>query len=149
VVTGFNAFQYALEVQTALTEACRVVRSGGQVAVCKYGRPKENEFFAFLSALDANGLRLEELPATDAVDRAIERLQLRVAASGEVPAVMSLPSGEALLGALASAGVLADSAGDQSLQTRVATAAAPYRQPDGSYRFENCLKYRIIANTRR
>ena len=49
VVTGFNSFQYALDVPAALAEAARVSR--GLLAVCKYGNPRENEFFAFLAAL--------------------------------------------------------------------------------------------------
>src|SRR5262245_23005650 len=62
VVTGFNAFQYALDLDVALTEACRVARPGGRVAICKYGRPADNEFFAFLVALRGNGVDLEGLP---------------------------------------------------------------------------------------
>src|SRR5439155_14660785 len=48
VVTAFNALQYALDIELALAEVLRVTRRGGQVAVCKYGRPQDNEFFAFL-----------------------------------------------------------------------------------------------------
>jgi ubiquinone/menaquinone biosynthesis C-methylase UbiE len=113
VVTGFNSFQYALDVHTALAEACRVARPGGQLAVCKYDRPAD-------------------------VDGAIQGLGLRVVGSGQVPSVMTLADDEALTAALASAGSVSEPAG-------VLAAAAPYRQPDGGYRFENRLKYSLIA----
>ena len=71
VVTGFNAFQYALDVPAALAEAVRVSR--GCVAVCKYGNPRENEFFAFLAALHPDRFDLATLPHIDDVDRALER----------------------------------------------------------------------------
>jgi SAM-dependent methyltransferase len=137
VVTGFNAFQYALDVELALTEACRVAE-GGLVAVCKYGRPADNEFFAFLGSLEPARLRLEGLPEKDPVERAIERLGLDVVDAGEAPAVMALPDEQALAAALTSAGARFGS------PAHVAAAAAPYRQADGSYRFENRLRYQIV-----
>src|SRR3954453_3851700 len=75
VVTGFNSFQYALDVPSALAEAARV--SCGYVAVCKYGNPRENEFFAFLAALPPDRFDLARLPHTDDVDRALERYEIR------------------------------------------------------------------------
>ena len=75
VVTGFNSFQYALDVPAALAEAVRV--SCGCVAVCKYGNPRENEFFAFLAALHPDRFDLARLPHTDDVDRALERYEIR------------------------------------------------------------------------
>jgi SAM-dependent methyltransferase len=139
VVTGFNAFQYALDVKLALTEARRVARPEGRVAVCKYGRPADNEFFAFLAALDPTGLRLERLSGGDAVERAIEHLDLGVVATGDVSSAMSLPDEEALASALSSSGAPIGS------PAQVIAAAAPYRRPDGSYRFENRLRYWIIS----
>jgi ubiquinone/menaquinone biosynthesis C-methylase UbiE len=38
-VTGFNAFQFAADVITALAEARRVARRGGQVAICNWFEP--------------------------------------------------------------------------------------------------------------
>ena len=137
VVTGFNAFQYALDVELALTEACRVAE-GGRVAVCKYGRPADKEFFAFLGSLEPDRLRLEGLPEKDAVARAIERLGLDIVDAGGAPAVMALADAQALAAALTSAGARLGS------PAQLAAAAAPYRQADGSYRFENRLRYQIV-----
>jgi SAM-dependent methyltransferase len=134
VVTGFNAFQYALDIDLALTEALRVARPGGQVAVCKYGRPAENEFFAFLAALDP---RLGHLPEQDPVDAVLDRRGHPVRAAGEVPTAMTLPSADSLAAAVLNAGA-------RTVKQEVEAAAAPYRRPDGSYRFESHLKYRIL-----
>ena len=139
VVAGFNAFQYALNVELALTEARRVARPGGRLAVCKYGRPADNEFFAFLAALDPSRLSLDRLSAGDAVERSIDRLGLGVIAMGEVASVMHLADDAALTSALASAGAVIGAA------AQVAAAGAPYRRADGGYRFENRLRYWIIG----
>jgi SAM-dependent methyltransferase len=134
VVTGFNAFQYALDVELALSEACRVAAGGG-VAICKYGRPADNEFFGFLTALEPHGPRLEQLGASDAVERAIGRLGLDVTSTGDVPSTMSLRDEGALAAALPPV----------SSSARLVAAGAPYRQSDGSYRFENRMRYWVIS----
>ena len=127
VVTGFNSFQYALDVPAALAEAARVSRN--VLAVCKYGNPRENEFFAFLAALAPARFRLERLPERDDVDRALESYDVR--ASGVLAGAMSFDDDSALAAAVALPGAI--------------EAAAPYRRPDGSYRFAQPLKYRIVA----
>lgn len=144
VVTGFNAFQYAADVDGALEEARRVARSSGRVAVCKWGPPATNEFFSFLGMLEPFRFRLTGA-ARDLVDSALERLQVTVVAAGEVPCAISLGDGEALATALVSAGARAEPDHGEAWRTRVAAAAAPFRQEDGSYRFENHLVYRVFA----
>jgi SAM-dependent methyltransferase len=127
VVTGFNSFQYALDVPVALAEAARVSR--GLLAVCKYGDPRENEFFAFLAALAPARFSLARLPERDDVDRALEPYDVR--ASGVIATAMRFDDDAALSAAVAAPGAI--------------EAAAPYRRPDGSYRFAQPLKYRIVA----
>jgi SAM-dependent methyltransferase len=138
VVAGFNAFQYALDVDLALTEACRVA-GGGRVAICKYGRPADNEFFAFLDALEPRRPRLEQHAGSDVVEGAIERLGLDVTHTGDVSSTMSLPGPDALAAALSSSGARIGSS------AQILTAGAPYRQADGSYRFENRMRYWIVS----
>lgn len=146
VVTSFNAVQYSFDPALALSEACRVARPSGGVAVCKWGTPVENEFFAFLMRIDAGGVRAHRLPSTDPVADAIDDLRLQVAATGTVPAPIELADDAALTASLARAGV-ADSPG-ASGEREIAAAAAPYRRTDGSYRFENRLRYWMIRSTR-
>jgi SAM-dependent methyltransferase len=131
VVTGFNAFQYALDVDLALAEAQRVTRPGGRIAICKWARPHENEFFALLLALGADA----RFPASDPIDDAVARAGLDVVATDHLPLAMHIGDEAALEAALVAAG--ADHHG-------LCHAAAPFRQPDGSYRFNNRLRY-VIA----
>src|SRR3954451_22068823 len=138
VVAGFNSFQYAFDVDTALAEARRVTRAGGLLAVSKWGRPADNELFALLGELGTGGA----LPEDDPFDARVARLRLETVAAGDVPAPITLSDDNALAGALASAGAIAGSAEDRS--RRAIAAAAPFRMPDGSYRFENRLSYRIL-----
>jgi SAM-dependent methyltransferase len=143
VVTGFNAFQYALDIDLALAEACRVLRPGGRLAVSKWGRPQENEFFAFLAALGVHGGALERLPTVDPVDAALDRLGGRELSRGDVPAVIELADAAALVAALESAGAHGGAGSADAWRRRVAEAAAPYLRPDGRYRFANRIKYRV------
>jgi SAM-dependent methyltransferase len=135
VVTGFNSFQYAFDVDTALGEALRVTRHRGRLVVSKWGRPEDNEFFAFLGELGVALIRSTDL--RDPIDAAFERLRLVPEVDADVPAVMEMPDVDALAAALASAGAEAPA-------DRVVDAAAPWRRPDGSYRFANRIRYRML-----
>jgi SAM-dependent methyltransferase len=137
VVTAFNVVQYALDPELALAEARRVARRGGHIAVCKWGRPADNEFFALLIAFGASGVRASELPATDPVEEAIAAVGLDVVGTGDVPAPIRLADDAALEASLwrAAGGALS---GD------LREAAAPYRAADGSYRFDNRLRYWVL-----
>lgn len=139
VVTSFNALQYALDTEMALFEASRVTRPDGRIAICKWGAPSENEFFAFLLSIGAGGVREESLPVTDPVEDVIRSTRLNVAATGEVSAPIEIADDAALEVSLSRAGIASAST------TR---AAAPYRQADGTYRFENLQRYWILGGGR-
>jgi SAM-dependent methyltransferase len=145
VVTGFNALQYALDIDLALAEALRVARPGGQVAVCKYGRPAENEFFAFLAALDPERVQLGALPEQDPVDAILDRRGYPVRAAGEVSTAMTLPSADSLATAVLNAGARTGNQDFPAWRAQVMAAAAPYRRPRGTYRLESRLAYRILT----
>jgi SAM-dependent methyltransferase len=143
VVTAFNSVQYALDPELALAEGARVARPSGALAVCKWGAPPENAFFAFLAEVGAGGLRSDELPVTDPVADAIRAVRLEVLDTGDVPAPIVMADDAALETALVRAGIDADpfaasGSGD------VIEAAARYRLPDGSYRFDNRLRYWLL-----
>ena len=136
VVTGLNAFQYALDVPIALAEAARVTRPDGRIAVCKWGPPQDNEFFAFLAALDGT-IDLASLADADPVAHAMDRLPLTVTTTGSVAAPIEMTDDSALLAALGRRG------------GEVLEAASPFRRPDGSYRFDNRLRFWILTATDR
>jgi SAM-dependent methyltransferase len=136
VVTGFNSFQYAFDVETALREALRVTRPGGRLVVSKWGRPQDNEFFAFLGRLGQPTTDLR-----DPVDAAFERLDLTPELDADVPVVMEMTDDDALAAALASAGARVSA-------EHIVETAAPWRRPDGGYRFTNRMRYRVVRASR-
>jgi SAM-dependent methyltransferase len=125
VVTSFNALQYALDTEMALFEASRVTRPDGRIAICK--------------SIGAGGVREESLPVTDPIEDAIRSTRLKVAATGEIPAPIEIADDAALQVSLSRAGIASAST------TR---AAAPYRQANGTYRFENRQRYWILGGGR-
>jgi len=131
-VVGFNAFQYALDIDLALLEALRVLRPGGRVAVCKWGRPQDNELFALAVAMGLG--RPEALQAEDPIETAIHRVGLKVCDRGSVPVRLELPD----VNALAETTGLND-------EPALEDEAAAFRQPDGSYRFAAELAYVVGA----
>jgi SAM-dependent methyltransferase len=139
VVTSFNALQYALDPDLALSEAARVARPEGRIAICKWGRPADNEFFAFLLSIGARGVRDEQLPVTDPVEDAIRATPLTVMATGDVPAPIEIADDAALEASLSRAGVS---------PAPTPRAVAPYRRADGTYRFENRQRYWILGRGR-
>jgi SAM-dependent methyltransferase len=146
-VTSFNGVQYALDPDLALAEAARVVRPSGRIAVCKWGPPAGNEFFAFLASFGAGGVRAGHLPATDPVEDAIRASRLEVLVTADVPARIELHGDAALADSLARAGIAPDPIAPPGA-TSAAEAAAPYRQPDGAYRFENQLRFWVLRGGR-
>lgn len=138
VVTAFNAVQYALDAAVALSEGARVLRRDGRLAICKWGPPEANEFFAFLLAVGDRGGD-ESLPETDPVEDAIRAASMTVLATGDVPAPIEIADEARLEVSLSRAGVVSAS---------TMRAAAPYRQADGSYRFENRLRFWILGRGR-
>jgi SAM-dependent methyltransferase len=145
VVTAFNAMQYALDPDLAMAEASRVVRIGGRLAVCKWGPPAENQFFAFLAAVGANGVRAQPLTGDDPLQDAIRATHLEVLVTGDVPAAIEMPDDSALEESLSRAGIVPE-IGVQTAQSLIA-AAAPYRQADGSYRFDNRLRFWVLRRS--
>jgi SAM-dependent methyltransferase len=136
VVTAFNAVQYALDPDLALVEAARVLRPEGRIAVCKWGPPAGNEFFAFLTAIAAGGVRGEVGLVSDPVSDAISAARLQVIVTGEVAAPIEMAGDAALEASLSRVGIAA--------ATSVTAAAAPYRRADGGYRFDNRLRYWVL-----
>ena len=137
VVTAFDSLQYALDPDMALTEASRVVRADGRIAICKWGPPDGNEFFAFLTSIGAGGVRGDLLAVSDPVQDAIRSTRLVVLATGELPAPIEMAGDTALESSLARAGVAAG--------PRAIAAAARWRRDDGTYRFDNRQRYWILG----
>jgi SAM-dependent methyltransferase len=137
VVTAFDSLQYALDTQAALIEATRVSGVDGRIAICKWGPPDGNEFFAFLTSIGAGGVRGDLLAVSDPVQNAIRSTRLVVLATGDLPAPIEMAGDTALESSRARAGVAAG--------PRAIAAAAPWRRDDGTYRFDNRQRYWILG----
>jgi len=146
VVTTFNAMQYAFDPELAMAEASRVVRIGGRLAVCKWGPPAENQFFAFLAAVGANGVRAQPHVGDDPLADAIAAAHLELLVTGDVPAAIEVSDDAALELSLSRAGIVPE-VGVYTEAGSVIAAAAPYRQTDGSYRFDNHLRFWILRRS--
>jgi SAM-dependent methyltransferase len=146
VVTTFNAMQYALDPELAMAEASRVVRIGGRLAVCKWGPPAENQFFAFLAAVGANGVHAQPRVSDDPLAGAIDAPHLELLVTGDVPAGIEMAGDAALEESLSRAGIVPD-VGVLTDAESVIAAAAPYRQADGSYRFDNHLRFWVLRRS--
>jgi cyclopropane fatty-acyl-phospholipid synthase-like methyltransferase len=131
-VVGINALQYARDIDLALGEALRVLRPGGRLGVCKWGRPEDNELFRLAVTIGAG--RPGALRTRDPVEEAMCRVGLSVHDRGDVALELEVADLAALAGAT----------GAQD-ETALARQASPYRRPDGSYRFAATLAYAVAA----
>jgi SAM-dependent methyltransferase len=149
LVTGFNAFQFASDFVPALAEARRVTRVGGRVAICNWGRLDDRELFAVLRPL--RELRQPSPPVPPALgepgvlEGLARRAGLEPRQAGEVDVPYEVPDQATLERAfLVDAGVeVIEHAGEHAVRRTIVTAAAPFRRPDGSYRFENRFRYLV------
>jgi SAM-dependent methyltransferase len=157
VVAGFNAFQFAANMIVALREAKRVARPGGKVAICNWGRSQDRELSAVLGPL--RELQPPPPPAPPQPDPppiaepgALEELARDVGLdpghTGDVDVPYRTPDYAKLERALlAGAGFRStiEHSGEEAVKRTIIDAAAPFRQPDGSYLFRNKFTY-VIAN---
>lgn len=144
LVTGFNAFQFAGNPVRALTEARRVTRPGGIVAVMTWGRPEGMEAASVVGALRP----LLPPPPPGAPGPFTlsdpDRLSSFVAEAGLAPREVIegdtfwiYPDEATALRGVNSSGVAIRAAGlvgEAAVTAAHAAALAPFRQADGSFR---------------
>jgi SAM-dependent methyltransferase len=155
VVTGFNAFQFAADMVVALREAKRVVRPGGQVAICNWSRPQDRELSAVFGPLreleppPEPGPPQPDPPAVGepgVLEDLAREAGLDPGHAVEVDVPYATPDYATLERALlAGAGLLTaiEHSGEDAVRKAITGAAAPFRQPDGSYRFQNKFRYLV------
>jgi SAM-dependent methyltransferase len=155
LVTGFNAFQFAAEMTAALMEAKRVACPGGQVAICNWSRREDRELFAVfgaLSDLQPPAPNQPSQPDPPAVGEAgvLEGLASEIGLEPIQAGVVDVPYKVADLETLERAVLIGagfhsaiEHAGEERVRKTIEAAAAPFRQRDGSYRFENSFRYLV------
>jgi SAM-dependent methyltransferase len=154
LVTGFNAFQFAADMIVALREAKRVARPRGHVAICNWGRRRDRELFAVLGLLGElqpppAGAPQPDPPAVGepgVLEDLAHEAGLDPGQAHEVDVPYVTPDLATLERALlAGAGFLSaiEHSGEEAVRKTISDAAAPFRQLDGSYLFQNKFRYLI------
>jgi len=153
VVLGFNAFQYAADVGAALAEAHRVLRPGGLIAMLVWGPQEECEIASHLISLrplmpppppDAPGPFALSQPGVLRALVAGAGFDVEMVADAAGP--FAYASEEVALRGLMSSGPcvnVARRAGADAVANAIRDGIAPYRQADGSYRFQNTWRFAI------
>jgi SAM-dependent methyltransferase len=154
VVTGFNSFQHAANLVAALSEAKRVVRRGGRVAMVVWGRPEDCEHAAVLAAIRAllpPGLTGTNSPFAlsepGRLEALLEQAGLRADESGEIASTFVWPDDETAWKAISSAGptvMAVRYAGEEKVKQVVLDSLQPFKTSNGGYREENTYRY-VIA----
>jgi SAM-dependent methyltransferase len=144
IVTGFNSFQFAGNPIAALSQARRVAKTGGTIAIVTWGNPEGMEAAAVVASLrpllptpppGAPGpfaLSDESALRAFASDAGLEPIEIF-----DVPTPFAYPNEATALRALGSSGVAErarENTSDQAVTEAHAAAIAPFRRPDGSYR---------------
>jgi SAM-dependent methyltransferase len=158
VVTGFNSFQFAADMIGALTEARRVARRGGQVAICNWGRPEDNDVFAIMPAVrelqppPPPGARPPDPPALGepgVLEELARKAGLDPRQTGGIDTPFEVPDRATLEEAMLAAGGVVpaiEHSGEPAVRKAIAEAAERFKRPDGSYRLENRFRYLVTAS---
>jgi hypothetical protein len=77
---------------------------------------------------------------------AIRAAHLDVLVTGEVPAAIEMSDDAALEQSLSRAGIVPELGASTEARSVIA-AATPYRQADGSYRFDNHLRFWVLRRS--
>jgi SAM-dependent methyltransferase len=158
IVTGLNAFQFAVDPARALREARRVVCDGGRVVVATWGMPNDCEAARYLACLKpllptpppgARPAGPFALSDEAALREIIAGTGLAAVDVRDVACAWTYPDLETALRGLLAAGppmLAIRTSGEEAVRGAVTEAIAPYRTMSGGYRMEN--KFRYLTATR-
>ena len=153
VVTGVNGFQFALDPDTALREAARVLVPGGRLAAATFAEPERNEGTALHLAMKAlvvepedDGYTPYSLSEVGGLERALIAAGLEIIDAGEVPLTWAYPDTETTLRALlASAGGAraARAVGETRVRDALTEAMVPFQDASGAVALRNVFRYAV------
>lgn len=152
VVTGFNSFQYAANVKNALTEAKRVLKSKGILAVMIWGNKEDCEAATYLKAV---GSLLPPPPPgapgpfalteNGMLENLLKEIGLEVLNTADIDSIWDYPDAETALRGLLSAGPAAkaiENAGYEKAYQTILEAVQPYIKSNGRIIYKN--KFRVV-----
>lgn len=152
VVTAINVLQFTADFLAALTEARRVTRPGGRVAVCNWGRSEDQEvhqIFEPLAELTPQAPRdVPDVGEPGVLEDVARQAGLSPERAEEVEVPYSFPDWAALeraLLALAPAYEIDDATAARVIGEAVEERAERFRRPDGSYWCDNRWRYMIAV----
>jgi SAM-dependent methyltransferase len=151
VVTGFNSFFFAADMIAALREAGRVAKPGAPVLIQVWGRPERCDLTPMLAAVGGlrpvePGARQEQPPLwkPGVLEQIATAAGLEPESSFDLRTGFEFPHREALIRHMLAPGPVGEAVrhtGEPAVADAIATALAPWRRPDGSYRLENEWHY--------
>jgi len=155
VVTGFNAFQFAIDIDAALVGVARATRPGGCVAVCNWGGDGPQDLVAIthrLLDLAAEPTLVPRRPIEHPgfLEGCLAGAGLEPVAAGDVPVPWAPPDFHTLQRGLLAGGNLVpvvEKVGASPVRDALAASAEPFRRPDGSYLFESTFRW-VVARQR-
>jgi SAM-dependent methyltransferase len=155
IVTGFNSFFFAADLVRALSEAGRVGRPGGDLAMTVFGRPDRCEstpmFAAIGQLLPGEPGESDGAPALydpDVLESLVAQAGLRPREAGYLEVVEEYPDVETLLrGYLAHGSIVKTvrSAGEQAVRDALTDGVRALITTEGAVRIEDEYRYLIAT----
>ena len=156
VVTGFNSFQYAGSPVAALAEAKRVM-NGGKLAIAVWGPKEQCQANAIIAALAGllpppppGAPGPHALSGKDQLQSLLNDAGLRMLSVHDVACPWIYPDEATALRANLSAGPLVlaiEVSGEAKVRDSLASALAPFRRSDGSYRLDNVFRFAVAVKS--
>jgi SAM-dependent methyltransferase len=151
LVTGFNAFQFAADPANALRAARRVAKPTGFVAMAVWGAAKDCQAAAFLKAISSTlpppppgAPGPFALSDPGVLEDMLSKVGLKPQAAAEADVPFLYKNDDAAWRAIAGSGIGVRAVrenGADKVRATLMPAIAPFKKPDGSYRFENKFRY--------
>jgi SAM-dependent methyltransferase len=151
VVTGFNSFFFAADMNAALREAGRVAKPGAPVVIQVWGRPEACDLTAMKHVLAPYLPPPPPAPALwepGVLEELARDAGLTPTQAFDLTWAYEYPDERSLARAMLSPGnvtVALQTAEEASLGRAIVEALAPFRGPDGSYRLENEWRFLIAS----
>lgn len=152
-ITGFNAFQFALNPTAALAEARRALAPSGKLRMVIWALREESQQSGIMAAINGPAPPLPPgSPGTFAqsapgvAESVLQAAGLRLLDRGEVPIVVGYPDAEAACRVMmaGSAGLRAiEHVGEERVRQVILERLEQFKVGTGGYRFKNRFRFLI------